>query len=59
MRSGRHGAGDGDDEESGTTMKNLGQMMKQAQKLQERMGELQEQLASPSSPARLVAAWCR
>jgi DNA-binding YbaB/EbfC family protein len=28
------------------TVKNLGQMMKQAQKLQERMGELQEQLAS-------------
>lgn len=27
-------------------MKNLGQMMKQAQKLQERMGELQEQLAA-------------
>lgn len=27
-------------------MKNLGQMMKQAQKLQERMGELQQQLAS-------------
>jgi DNA-binding YbaB/EbfC family protein len=27
-------------------MKNLGQMMKQAQKLQERMGELQEQLAT-------------
>jgi nucleoid-associated protein EbfC len=26
-------------------MKNLGQMMKQAQKLQEKMGELQEQLA--------------
>jgi DNA-binding YbaB/EbfC family protein len=27
-------------------MKNLGQMMKQAQKLQEKMGELQAQLAS-------------
>jgi len=27
-------------------MKNLGQMMKQAQKLQQKMGELQEQLAS-------------
>jgi DNA-binding YbaB/EbfC family protein len=27
-------------------MKNLGQMMKQAQKLQEKMAELQEQLAS-------------
>ena len=27
-------------------MKNFGQMMKQAQKLQERMGELQEQLAT-------------
>jgi len=27
-------------------MKNLGQMMKQAQKLQERMGELQQQLAA-------------
>ena len=27
-------------------MKNLGQMMKQAQKLQEKMGELQEQLAT-------------
>lgn len=27
-------------------MKNLGQMMKQAQKLQAKMGELQEQLAS-------------
>jgi DNA-binding YbaB/EbfC family protein len=28
------------------TMKNLGQMMKQAQQLQEKMGELQQQLAS-------------
>ena len=27
-------------------MKNLGQMMKQAQKLQEKMGELQQQLAA-------------
>jgi len=33
-------------------MKNLGQMMKQAQKLQEKMGELQEQLAQ----AELVGA---
>ena len=38
-------AGDDDVEESGTAMKNLGQMMKQAQRLQEKMGELQEQLA--------------
>jgi hypothetical protein len=32
--------------ESTTVMKNIGQMMKQAQQLQARMGELQEQLAA-------------
>ena len=37
---------------------NLGQMMKQAQKLQAKMGEMQEELGARSrSPAPPAAAW--
>ena len=40
-------------------MKNLGQMLKQAQEMQARMADMQESWPGSRSAAWPAAAWCR
>ena len=40
-------------------MKNIGQLMKQAQQMQQKMAEMQEQLEAVEMTGWPAAAWCR
>ena len=39
-------------------MKNIGQLMKQAQQMQQKMAEMQEQLASVEMTGMAGGGWC-